>query len=136
MSDLTLNFEKLIFFDVGEKGISVDVKLKITEKEISFPAKVDTGSSFCIFERRFGENLGLEIEKGLFQNVGTATGIFRVFGFRLTLDVENFQFDSLVYFAEDENFKRNVLGRHGFLELVKFGLIDYEGKLYLSRYLE
>jgi hypothetical protein len=42
----------------------------------------------------------------------------------------------LVYFAEDENFSRNVLGRHGWLELVTIGLIDYDGKLYLSRYLD
>lgn len=136
MAELNLDFEKLILFDAGRKGISVNTTLKLSDKEISFPSKIDTGSSFCIFERRFGEELGLEIEKGLFQNVGTATGIFNVFGFRLTLEVENFQFDSLVYFAEDENFTRNVLGRHGFLELVKLGLIDYEGKLYLSRYSE
>lgn len=135
MAEFSLDFDKLILFDAGNKGISINTTLKLSDKEISFSSKIDTGSSFCIFERRFGEELDLEIKKGLFQNVGTATGIFRVFGFRLTLKVENFQFDSLVYFAEDENFKRNVLGRHGFLELVKLGLIDYEGKLYLSHYL-
>lgn len=134
MSGFNLDFEKLVFYDAGKKGISVNTKLKLSDKETSFQSKIDTGSSFCIFERRFGETLGLEIEEGLFQNIGTATGIFKVFGFRMTLEVENFQFDSLVYFAEDENFKRNVLGQHGFLELVKLGLIDYEGKLYLSRY--
>lgn len=110
MSEFNLDFDKLVFFDAGKKGISVNTKLKLSDKETSFQSKIDTGSSFCIFERRFGEKLDLEIEKGLFQNVGTATGIFKVFGFRLTLDVENFQFDSLVYFAEDENFTRNVLG--------------------------
>jgi hypothetical protein len=78
----------------------------------------------------------LDIEKGLIQRVGTATGIFVVFGFRLTLRVEDFEFDSLVYFAEDENVRRNVLGRNGWLELVKIGLVDYEGKLYLSHYLD
>lgn len=78
--------------------------------------------------------MGLKITEGLFQRVGTATGIFIAYGFRLTLQIEDFEFDSLVYFAEDENIRRNVLGRRGWLELMKIGLVDYEGKLYLSRY--
>lgn len=133
-SEFSLDFDKIILFDTGKKGISINTTLKLSSNEISFQSHINTGSSFCIFERRFGEKLSLDIENGPFQNVGTATGVFRVYGFRLTLQVEDFQFDSLVYFAEDENFKRNVLGRHGFLELVKLGLINYEGKLYLSRY--
>ena len=40
----------------------------------------------------------------------------------------------VVYFAQDENFKRNVLGRHGWLDRVLIGINDYDGKLYLSRY--
>jgi|KBSSwiStaDraftv2_1062776.scaffolds.fasta_scaffold143406_2 hypothetical protein len=28
----------------------------------------------------------------------------------------------------------NVLGRHGFIEQMSLGLVDYEGKLYLDRY--
>ena len=41
---------------------------------------------------------------------------------------------ALAAFAEDEAFQRNVLGRRGFLEPVILGLVDYEGKLYLSKY--
>ena len=136
MDDYRLDFEKLIEYDAGENGITINTTLKLSGKSVSFPAKVDTGSSFCIFERKHGEELGFEIEKGLFQRVGTATATFITYGFRIILQVEDFEFDSLVYFAEDENFNRNVLGRHGWLELVKIGLVDYEGKLYLSRYLD
>lgn len=131
-----LEFENLVSYDAGESGITVNTTLKFSDTSVSFPAKIDTGSSFCIFERKYGKKLGLEIEKGLFQRVGTANGIFTAFGFRLTLQVEELEFDSLVYFAEDENIRRNVLGRCGWLELVKIGLVDYEGKLYLSRYLD
>lgn len=131
-----LNFEKLFTYDAGESGITINTTLKLSDKSVSFPAKIDTGSSFCIFERKHGEELGFEIEKGLFQRVGTATDTFLVYGFIVVLQTEDFEFDSLVYFAEDVNFRRNVLGRHGWLELVKIGLVDYEGKLYLSRYLD
>jgi hypothetical protein len=39
-----------------------------------------------------------------------------------------------VYFAADEAFTRNVLGRQGWLNVIRLGLVDYEGKLYLSHY--
>ncbi len=132
----SLDFEKLVNYDAGESGITVNTTLKLSNKNVSFPAKIDTGSALCIFERRYGEELDLEIESGLFQRVGTATGTFITFGFRLNLEVEGIEFDSLVYFAQDENVRRNILGRRGWLELVRIGLVDYEGKLYLSRYLD
>ena len=128
----SLDFEKLVNYDAGESGITVNTTLKLSNKNVSFPAKIDTGSALCIFERRYGEELDLEIESGLFQRVGTATGTF----IRLNLEVEGIEFDSLVYFAQDENVRRNILGRRGWLELVRIGLVDYEGKLYLSRYLD
>lgn len=44
-----------------------------------------------------------------------------------------FSFDMMVYFAQDVVFKRNVLGRRGRLDQGRLGLIDYDGKIYLSR---
>ena len=41
--------------------------------------------------------------------------------------------DIVAYFAKDESFNRNVVGCYGWLNRVRLGLIDYEGKLYLSR---
>jgi predicted DNA-binding antitoxin AbrB/MazE fold protein len=35
--------------------------------------------------------------------------------------------------SEDEWFNRNVLGSHGWLNHVRMGLVDYEGKLFLIR---
>lgn len=130
----TVEFERLISYDAGEAGISLDVELRLGADSIAFEAKMDTGASFCVFERRHGEEIGIEIETGLRNRVGTATGSFRVFGHQLTLTIENYEFDAMVYFAEDENFNRNVLGRRGGLENLRIGIIDYDGKLYLSRY--
>jgi hypothetical protein len=39
-----------------------------------------------------------------------------------------------VYFAADAAFSRNVLGRQGWIDRIRLGLVDYEGKLYLSDY--
>ena len=129
-----LSFERLIAYDPGQAGITVDVLLSLFDERVAFTAKVDTGASYCIFERRHGEALGLEIESGLLQLISTATGRFTTYGHEVTLEVAGFAFDSLVYFAEDASFTRNVLGQHGWLDRVVLGIIDYEGKLLLSLY--
>ena len=80
-----------------------------------------------------GERLGLDIESGDPRDFSTATGSFRAYGHAITLLVAGMEFDSVVYFAAREGYNRNVLGRQGWLNQVRLGLLDYEGKLYLSR---
>jgi hypothetical protein len=46
------------------------------------------------------------------------------------------QWQATVYFIAEEGIKRNILGRTGWLDRVKLGLIEYEGKLFLSPYSE
>ena len=81
-----------------------------------------------------GERLDLKIENGNPIEIGTATGSFRAFGHELTLSVLGIETVSTVYFAEEDYFDRNVLGRIGWLDRVKLGLIEQEGKLFLSEY--
>ena len=131
---LQIIFEKLIGYDINKTGITVEAELRLGETSSVFEAKIDTGSTYCVFERIYGENLGLNIEAGEKQNIGTAAGSFLAYGHWVTLTVENFTFDSMVFFAENENFSRNVLGRNGWLDRVIIGINDYDGKLYLSRY--
>ncbi len=129
-----IEFEKFIQYDAGKAGITVPVELRLGLNSIVFEAKLDTGASFCVFERRYCVALGLQVETGLRNTVGTATGFFTAFGHNVTLIIEDYEFDVMVYFAEDEDFKRNVLGRRGAIENLKICVIDYDGKLYLSRY--
>ena len=129
-----LDFEKLLTYDLGELGITVAVVLELKDQSASFDAKIDTGADHCIFERKFGEQLGLTIEKGVHQRFGTATGTFLAYGHELSLQIADMKFDSMIFFAAEESFTRNVLGRFGWLDRVVLGLVDYEGKLYLSRY--
>ena len=129
-----LDFEKLLSYDVGEPGISLLATFKLKEQRVTLTAKVDTGASCCIFQRQYGEQLGFDIEKGMRQVLGTATGTFITYGHEVTLSVADFEFDTVVFFAADHEINRNVLGRFGWLDRVVLGLVDYEGKLYLSRY--
>lgn len=97
-------------------------------------AKIDTGASYCIFERKHGEALGIDSENGTPERFSTATGTFLAYSHDVTLSTTGLVFDSFVFFAANEGFTRNVLGRFGWLDRVCLGLIDYEGKLYLSLY--
>lgn len=129
-----LDFEKLVGYDSGEVGISLEVEIGFTDSSVKFPAKIDTGATACIFERKYGEKIGVEIETGDAQRFYTATDSFRAYGHYVTLVVAGFEFYSHVFFAADENFQRSVLGRNGWLDRVVIAVNDYDGKLYLKRY--
>ncbi len=131
-----LTFSQFAEYDAGQTGISVAASLKLNQEPVKFQAKIDTGSTNCIFERKIGEQLGLKIEEGLPKYIGTATGRFLTFEHEVTLSVLGFDFDILACFAENEAFTKNILGRYGFLMQVKLGLVDYEGKLFIGKYLE
>ena len=129
-----LSFTELVTYDAGQPSITIAVTLSLGGDRIDCEAKIDTGSSFCIFSRDIGEKLGLDVESGIHQLVGTVTGEFVVYLNEVNLSVAGFEFSVLVGFSEDENYRRNVLGRRGFLEQMRLGLVDYEGELYLSHY--
>ncbi len=131
-----LSFSKTLVYDSKKKGITVPISLKLAEQQIFLDAKIDTGASCCIFERRYGEDLGIDIESGIPQRVETATGIFTAYGHDVTISMMDYEFDSTVYFAAQDTFARNVLGRVGWLDRVKLAIIDYDCKLYLSSYNE
>lgn len=129
-----LEFEKLVHYDSGKSGISINIELRLGQTSTMFEAKIDTGSTYCIFARAHGEKLGIEIETGLKETISTASGSFWAFAHQLSLIFDDYEFDSTVYFVQDETFNRNVLGRHGWLDRVIVGINDYDGKLYLNRY--
>lgn len=132
----TLTFSKVHNYNTGETGITVRVRLSNVSETTDVTAKIDTGASHCIFGRDVGEMLGLDVESGAQQSFLTAAGNFLTFGHEVTFSVLGIETTTTVFFAADENFNRNVLGRQGWLDRVRLGLVDYEGKLYLSDYNE
>ena len=129
-----LTFAQLVNYDPGQSGITVNVVIGLNGARAGCEAKIDTGSTFCLFARNVGEDLGIDVESGIRRTVGTVTGNFAVYLHEVNLYVVGCSFSALVGFAEDRAFQRNALGRRGFLEQVIFGLVDYEGKLFLSSY--
>lgn len=80
------------------------------------------------------EALGLTVESGELVRFATAIGSFEAYGHSVTLETLGYSLDVTVYFAADDTFKRNVLGRRGWLDHQRLALIDYKSELYLGRY--
>lgn len=132
----TITFDKIHFYNTLEPGISLTATLRHGEEAVECEAKLDTGSSHCIFKRSHGDLLGLDIESVAPETISTVTGGFIAYPHTITVEVLGIQTDALVYFAADDLFRQSVLGRIGWLNRMKVGLIDYEGKLLLSSFLD
>ena len=130
----TINFEKTHNYSTLKPGISLTAILHHGQESIECEARLDTGSSHCIFKRAHGELLGLDIESTAAEKIATVTGSFQAHPHTITIEALGIRSDATVYFAADEHFTRSVLGRNVWLDRVKLGLIDYEAKLLLSPY--
>lgn len=133
----TLEFEtEYRYPDHPTAGIVLDVQLHASSnKFVTVQAHVDTGASYCLFMSEYADLLGLELRDGEPKEFNTPNGgKIKAYGHNLTIKVLNHEVDSMVYFADDPLFKRNVLGRQGWLHHFRLGLIHYESKLYLKRY--
>lgn len=132
----SLEFSISYNYDTLKTEISLPIILQSGETQVEIHAKLDTGSTHCIFERRHAELLDLDIESGEPITIGTATGKFLAFEHRITLVTFNLSWEATVCFIAEDGIKRNVLGRQDWLDRAKLGLIDYEGKLLLSSLFE
>lgn len=90
----SLDFKKLIFYDSGKRGITVDVILRISNSTANIQAKVDTDAEACIFARNIAEELGIDIENGERQYFSTATDSFLTYGHSVNLKAADIEFDS------------------------------------------
>jgi hypothetical protein len=129
-----LNFAVSYDYDPGAVDINVPVTLRSGAEMREVIAKLDPGSTLCVFKREIGERLGFDIERGIPQWIGTATGRFLSYGHEVTLTVLGIETNATVYFAVDEFFPVNVLGRIGWLDRMRFGLVDQDSRMYLSAY--
>lgn len=130
-----LSFDRQHTYQTTSAGIEVPVSLFVTDETVEILTKVDTGATNCIFSHEVGDALGLEVESGQVERFSTPNGgVFTAYGHWVQMRCLGVHMDSLVYFAADPAFRRNVLGRRGWLEHVRVALIDYERLLFLAPY--
>lgn len=127
-----LDFQKKETYNSQNTGISIKTVLRYGDAETICSAKVDTGSEICLFEREIGEFLEIDIESGYKKRLATLTGTLYAYGHQIELETLDLKFETFVYFAEDYFVRRNLLGRQGWLQLVRLGLSDYDNEIFIS----
>ena len=119
----------------GQSAISIPLTLlSDTSRYVDLPARLDTGSTYCIFDRSYSTLLGLDLYSGISQRIRTATGAFQTYGHEVTVSIFNLEWQAVVYFAESDSLSLNVLGRFGFLDRLRVAVVEYDQQLYLGLY--
>ena len=73
----TITFDKTHYYNTLKPGISLTAILHQGQESVECEARLDTGSSYCIFKRAYGELLGRDIENTIAENIATVTGSFK-----------------------------------------------------------
>jgi hypothetical protein len=97
-------------------------------------ATLDTGASHCLFEHAYARQLDLNVPGGIRKRFRTANSSFEAFGHKVSVEVFGIVTCSLVYFFGDPSISKNVLGRNGWLNRVRLGVVDHDCMLYLAAY--
>jgi len=131
----TLVFEHAIeYLDSPRNvGITIEITLIRGNRRRRIQAKIDTGAEYCIFQRDYADALDLDVTSGELITFDSAGGPFTAWGHYVTIESFDFQHEALVFFSDTYGFRRNLLGRRGWIEHVQLGLIDYQSKLYVSK---
>lgn len=131
---VSLDFDSTHRYADAKDGIHVPITILVGRESVELLAKVDTGAEYCVFERKYGEMLGLDIESGRLQRFRTVAGSFEAYEHEVTIQTLGLEFPAVVYFAQDSMFTRNFLGRFGWLDRIRIGIVDYDRMLYIAAY--
>ena len=127
-----LTFKQVHSYADRDASITVPVVLRCGKTVVDLVASVDTGASYCLFESAYATRLGLDLIAGVLTRFRTASGSFDAYGHEVDVEVLGIVGHSLVYFFADPTIRKNVLGRRGWLDRVRLGLIDHDRALYLA----
>jgi hypothetical protein len=108
--------------------------LRAGHREVAFSASVDTRVSHCLFARSVAEELELDIELGLPSTFVTANSSIRTFGHEITISALGIEIHSTAYFFADPHINKNVLGRRGWLDRLRVGIVDHDQMIYIADY--
>ena len=129
-----LEFTRVYDYSGDEESVVVPVTLRSGGKQVRLAASIDTGASFCLFGAEIAEALGITLERGVRTRFRTANSGFEALGHEVGIDVLGVATNAMVYFFSDPMIDKNVLGRTGWLDRVRLGLVHHDSKVYLAPY--
>jgi len=131
---VSLAFDAAHHYADALDGIEVPITLCIGRQSVDLLAKLDTGAAHCIFERKYAEMLGVDVDSGRLQHFRTVAGSFVAYQHEVTIQTLGIEFSAAVFFAQDSTFNRNFLGRSGWLDRLRVAIVDYDRLLFVSPY--
>lgn len=108
--------------------------MKSGANRVRLAASIDTGATFCLFRAELATELGLDLPSGELKRFRTANSNFEAYGHEVELSVLGLTTYSIVYFFADASINKNVLGRIGWLDRVRLGLVEHDSHIYLAPY--
>jgi predicted aspartyl protease len=130
----TLSFSRIHGYGGRGESILIPIVLSVGNRRVALDASLDTGASACLFDRMFADELGLDVESGMRAVFTTANSRIEAFGHEVAIGTLGIDVHTIVYFFGDGAIKRNVLGRRGWLDRFRIGIVDHDQSLYLAGY--
>ena len=127
----SLDFDAELEYKETAAGILVPIRLIHGDRSVELTARLDTGAADCLFDRYYADILGLP-DSGVERYYRTVTGSFQAFGHEVTVETLGLQWSALVFFHAMGNPAHAFVGRRGWLDRVRLGIVHDERRLFLG----
>ena len=88
-----------------------------------------------MFDHGVADSLGIDVESGIPLRLRTLAGSFTAYGHEVTLRTYNQEWSATVYFhGQGPRIVPNFLGRTGWLDRIRLGLVHYDQQIYVEQY--
>ena len=122
-------------YDSGSEGIVIPIRIVARGQTLQISAILDTGSEFCMFDHGVADSLGIDVESGIPLRLRTLAGSFTAYGREVTLRTYNQEWSATVYFhGQGPRIVPNFLGRTGWLDRIRLGLVHYDQQIFVEQY--
>jgi hypothetical protein len=118
----------------ADQAIFIPLRLSANGIVVNLAAKLDTGADHCLFDREWGDSLGIDVESGLRRTFRGLAGRLDAFEHEVTIKTFDIEFTSHVYFTAEMGVARDLLGRNGWLDRLRVAILHYDREIYLSPY--
>ena len=109
------------------------IRLSHGDRSVELSARLDTGAADCLFDRSYADVLGLA-GPGVAREYRTVTGSFKAIGHEVTIETLGLQWSAMVFFHAMGNPAHAFVGRRGWLDRVRLGIVHGEQRLFVGQY--
>ena len=130
----SLNFAFQHHYQETASGILIPVTLVYGGLEIDLRVRFDSAASDCVFDRYYAERIGIDLESGDRHEFRTLTGSFAAYSHEVTMRTLGLEWSALVFLHDSANAANAFLGRRGWLDRLRIGLVHYDRQIFLGNY--